>query len=84
VEELCHEEVADLVRHGGVWVVCKIRARLVGGRGGGTGLPAGNVDGVEVFGHLGNHDRVETSVCVARVSALDALSAIVQYSHNSE
>ena len=77
VEQLCHEEVADLVRHGGVRVVCKIGAGLVGGRGGGTGLPAGDVDGVEVFGHLGYHDRVETSVCVACVAALHSLSVIV-------
>jgi hypothetical protein len=31
VEELSHEEVADLVGDGGVRVVCKIGTRLVGG-----------------------------------------------------
>ena len=31
VEELGHEQVANLVGDGGVWVVCKIGTRLVGG-----------------------------------------------------
>ena len=32
VEELGHEQMADLVRNSCVWVVCKIGTRLVGGR----------------------------------------------------
>ena len=32
VEELGHEQMADLVGNSCVWVVCKIRTRLIGGR----------------------------------------------------
>ena len=53
------------------WVVSKIRRWLVRRRGGGRALPAGHVDGVQVFGHLREHRRLQTSVCEAGVSCLD-------------
>lgn len=59
----------------------KIRTGLVGGAGGGRGLPAGNVDGLEVFGHLGDLDWVQSTVGVAgglvAVMALESLPKLL-------
>lgn len=72
VEKLGHEKVLHLVGHSGVRVVCKIRAGLVGGRGGRGALPSGHIDGVEVLCHLGDHDGIETAVGVAHILVLKA------------
>lgn len=84
MEELGHEEVVDLVGDGGVGVIREIRTGLVGGGGGGRGLPSGNVDGVKVLCHLSDHDWVETSVgCGSGSLLLCRLLAIVHDTHIS-
>lgn len=44
----------------------EIGTGLVRGRCGGRALPAGDVDGFEVFGHLSHLNRVETAYYVQR------------------
>lgn len=63
MEQLGHEQVLDLIRHGVHGIVGQIGGRFVSGRRGGGGLPAGNVDCVEVFIHLGEHGWLEAAVC---------------------
>jgi hypothetical protein len=72
VVELSSEELSDLVGDsvGGVVLglamlgkmrlTGKIRARLERRRGGRRALPARDVDGLEVLGHLGDLDGVQT------------------------
>lgn len=47
-------------------IVCKVGRGFVGRRSGGGALPARNVNGVEVLGHLGDHGGFETTIGVAR------------------
>lgn len=54
-------EVFDLVWNGVVWVIGQIRTGFIGGGVGGGALPAGDIDGVEVFGHHGDLDWVQSA-----------------------
>ena len=54
VEELGHEEVLDFVRNGVGRIVGKIGAWLIRARASAGGLPPGDVDSLEVLGHLGD------------------------------
>lgn len=51
-------------------VVGKIGRGFIGGRGGGGALPSRDVDGVEVFGHLGEHCGLETAIGETRYFVL--------------
>jgi hypothetical protein len=66
MEQLSHPEVVDLVGDSVHRVVCKVGGGFVGRRSGGRALPARNVNGIKVFGHLGDHGGFETAIGVAR------------------
>mmetsp|Transcript_40457 Transcript_40457/g.104674 ORF Transcript_40457/g.104674 Transcript_40457/m.104674 type:complete len:452 (-) Transcript_40457:157-1512(-) len=61
VEELGAEELVHLVGHRVVGVVRDVGPRLVGGRGRGAALPAADVDGGQIFGHLHHLHGVQSS-----------------------
>jgi len=69
VEQLSGEELIDLVRDGVGWVVSKIRSWFETARSGGRRLPSRDVDGLEVFSHLSELDRVQSSVGDAATTA---------------
>ena len=63
-----------------VGVICEIGPRLIGRRRGGRTLPAGDVDGVKVLGHLSDHDRVQAAVGEAGLAVLEAaLECVPQF-----
>jgi len=60
-----------------VCVISKIGAWLITRCRSGRGLPARHIDSLEVFRHLSNHDRVQTSVSVAGFLVLYFILALV-------
>lgn len=60
-------------------VISQIRAGLVRRGSCGGRLPSRDVDGVEVLGHLGNHDGVETAIGEAGVLVLSILLIKAQF-----
>lgn len=61
VEELGKEQVLDLVGDSVHGVISQIGAGLVGRRGGGGALPARDVDGLDVLGHLSDLDGIQST-----------------------
>ena len=56
-----------------VRVVGKVRPGLISGGGGGGGLPARDIDGIEVRSHLSDHDRIQAAIGEASFLAAEAL-----------
>lgn len=81
MEELSGKELGDFVGNGVGGVVGQIGSWFIGGGGGRTGLPSGDVDGFEVFGHLGQLDSVEGTVGDAASSTLASSFAFEKRPH---
>lgn len=72
VVELGLEKLGNLVGDSVGGVVSKIRSGLERGRCGRRALPSGDVDGLEVLGHLGDLDGVKGAVSGSATTALTA------------
>ena len=53
-----------------VWVICQIWTWFIRGRSGGRGLPARDIDSVEVLCHLGEHGWFQTSISITGILVL--------------
>lgn len=59
-----------------VWIISKVGGGFVCGGSRRGALPAGDVNSVEVLGHLRQHRWLEASICEASIPVLPLISAV--------